>query len=89
MSSETLLSSVIFIDEIGKMECCSQTFVGLVRQLFDSEKLGRIHIIATIPSKSASLPLVRELLERSDTDHLIVTKSNRDQLKHHVLSKII
>ena len=79
---------VILIDEIGKMECMSRKFQALVRKIYSDSSFSG-HIVATIPqSRGKPLPLVRELVDRNDTEVLEVTRANRDQLRGSLLSKI-
>ena len=76
----------VIIDEIGKMENFSSKFQAMVRQIFDSDSK---HILATIPVKYDSIGLVKEIVNRSDTEIFEVTKDNRDSLKDIILQKLI
>ena len=76
----------IIIDEIGKMENFSSKFQVMVRKIFESDSM---HIIATIPVKYESISLVKEIVNRSDTEVIEVTKSNRDSIKDIILQKFI
>ena len=77
-------SKVIVIDEIGKMESFSNKFQSLVRQIFQLE--DKI-ILATIPVKHENLNLVKEIVNRGDTEIIEVTKANRDDLKDAMLTR--
>ncbi|MDY6954085.1 MAG: NTPase [Thermodesulfobacteriota bacterium] len=76
-------SSVILIDEIGKMELFSQRFKEMVTQCLDSEK----PVLATVMSRSQ--PFVDGLKTRSDVDLLEVTMGNRDQLASTLIKKVM
>ena len=67
-------ASLIFIDEIGKMECMSPNYVALLRKLFDSEKT----VIATVASKGAGF--IAEVKGRLDCEIREVTMANREKL---------
>ncbi|MDY6989638.1 MAG: NTPase [Thermodesulfobacteriota bacterium] len=67
-------STVILIDEIGKMELFSKRFKEIVNHCLDSEK----PVLATVMSRSH--PFVDGLKSRSDVELLEVTTGNRDQL---------
>ena len=80
---------VVVIDEIGKMESFSNKFQTLVRQVYGNLDFTG-HIVATIPqSRGNPLAIVRELLDRSDTELIEVTKVNRDQLRNELLERLI
>ena len=68
------LSRLIIIDEIGKMECFSDRFKGLLKEILDSEKF----VIATIALKGRGL--TAEIKERKDIKLFEITKGNRDSL---------
>ena len=68
------------------MENFSSKFQVLVRKIFESDSK---HIIATIPVKYESISLVKEIVNRSDTEIIEVTKSNRDSIKDVILQKFI
>lgn len=79
---------VILIDEIGKMESFSKKFQTLVRQIYGNLEFTG-HIVATIPmNKGNPLPIVRELVDRSDTEIVEVTKANRDQLRDDLIARL-
>jgi nucleoside-triphosphatase len=72
-------TQVIVIDEIGKMECLSDRFKGLLKRLLESEK----PVIATIALKGGGI--VAEAKARPDTVLFEVTSSNRDSLPREIL----
>ena len=65
---------LIIIDEIGKMECLSDLFKKLLKEILDSEKW----VIATIALKGSSL--IAEVKERKDVKLFEITIKNRDSL---------
>lgn len=65
---------VLLIDEIGKMECFSSSFVATVRQLLD----GSTPLVATVAVRGGGF--ITEVKARSDVQIWNVTKGNRDDL---------
>jgi nucleoside-triphosphatase len=65
---------LVFLDEIGKMECLSARFTATVRALLDS---GR-PVVATVARHGEGL--IAEAKGRDDCDVVEVTGSNRDEL---------
>lgn len=64
-------NTVVVVDEIGKMELFSQSFVNLVRELFASPQAT---ILATVPiTKQRPIPFVDELKCREDVTLIEVT----------------
>ena len=55
-----------------------------MRQIFQLE--DKI-ILATIPVKHENLNLVKEIVNRGDTEIIEVTKANRDDLKDVMLTR--
>jgi nucleoside-triphosphatase len=74
------LTRLIIIDEIGKMECLSDQFKRLLKEILDSEKW----VIATIALKGSGL--IAEVKERNDVRLFEITKKNRDSLFSEILS---
>lgn len=66
--------SLIIIDEIGKMECFSNKFRKLIKEILNSKKL----LIATIALKGAGF--IREIKNRNDIKSFEITQGNRDSL---------
>ena len=75
-----LLTRLIIIDEIGKMECLSDQFKRLLKEILDSGKW----VIATIALKGSGL--IAEVKERKDVRLFEITKKNRDSLFSEILS---
>jgi nucleoside-triphosphatase len=67
-------SPLVFIDEIGKMECLSPRFVRLAETLLDSEKT----VVATVARHGDGL--IRRVKERPDSLLVEVTPMNRQVL---------
>jgi nucleoside-triphosphatase len=77
------LTRLIIIDEIGKMECLSEPFKKLLKEILDSEKW----VIATIALKGSGL--IAEVKERKDVQLFEITKSNRDTLFFEMLKQTL
>lgn len=73
-------SPLVFIDEIGKMECLSPSFIRLIEALLDSRKI----VVATVALKGEGL--IRKVKGRTDCRLVEVTTGNRnllpDELTH-------
>lgn len=67
-------SPLVFIDEIGKMECLSQRFTDLVETLLDSGKT----VVATVARQGEGL--IRKVKGRPDSLLVEVTPMNRQIL---------
>ncbi len=67
-------ASVVFIDEIGKMECLSHRFAELMRMLLGSRKM----VVATVALKGSGF--IAEVKGRRDCEIKELTISNRDKL---------
>ncbi|KAM8858520.1 cancer-related nucleoside-triphosphatase [Spinachia spinachia] len=77
---------VFVIDEIGKMELFSQSFVGAVRQTLDGSSCT---ILGTIPvPKGRPLVLVEEVRGRRDVKVFTVSKENRNSILQDVLATL-
>jgi len=75
-------TSLIMIDEIGKMECLSDLFKKLLKEIVDSEKL----MIATIALRGGGL--IADIKNRSDIKLFEIKQSNRDSLLLEILKEI-
>lgn len=75
-------TTLVIIDEIGKMECFSDKFIKLLKEIQDSEKL----VIATIALKGGGL--IADIKKRDDTWLFEITRSNRDSLLSEILKDI-
>jgi nucleoside-triphosphatase len=73
---------LIFIDEIGKMECLSDRFKILLRDALGSGKW----VIATIALKGSGL--ITEVKQRQDVKLFEITKGNRNSLLWEILREI-
>ncbi|PIV21090.1 MAG: AAA family ATPase [Deltaproteobacteria bacterium CG_4_8_14_3_um_filter_45_9] len=73
---------LIIIDEIGKMECFSDRFKKLLKEILDSEKW----VIATIALKG--IGLIAEVKERKDVTLFEITKKNRDIVFREILNSM-
>ena len=67
-------TSLIIIDEIGKMECFSSKFRKLIKDILNSEKI----LISTIALKGDGF--IREIKNRNDIKSFEITQSNRESL---------
>lgn len=77
---------IFVIDEIGKMELFSQSFIRAVRQTLDSSSCT---ILGTIPvSKNKPLALVEEVRGRNDVKVFTISKENRNSILQDVLSAV-
>ncbi|XP_038150654.1 cancer-related nucleoside-triphosphatase [Cyprinodon tularosa] len=77
---------VFIIDEIGKMELFSQSFIRAVRQTLDSSSCT---ILGTIPvPKGKPLGLVEEVRSRPDVKVFTVSKENRNALLQDILATL-
>jgi nucleoside-triphosphatase len=74
---------LIVIDEIGKMECYSEKFKELLREILDSEKW----MISTIAFKGSGL--IEEIKRRQDIKLIEMTRRNRDSLLAEILKEVI
>jgi nucleoside-triphosphatase len=83
ISLEESPAMLIFIDEIGKMECLSSRYVALVRKLLDSGKT----VVATVASKGAGF--IAEVKGRSDCETREVTAANREKLVEELAAWIM
>jgi nucleoside-triphosphatase len=70
----------IMIDEIGKMECLSNRFAEIVKDILNSEK----QLIATIAQKGGGL--IANLKKRSEVQLFTLTRENQDHLFDQICS---
>uniref|UniRef100_A0A3P8W555 Nucleoside-triphosphatase, cancer-related n=1 Tax=Cynoglossus semilaevis TaxID=244447 RepID=A0A3P8W555_CYNSE len=79
-------SKVFVIDEIGKMELFSQSFIRAVRQILDSSSCT---VLGTIPiPKGKPLGLVEEVRSSRDVRVFAVTKENRNALLQDIVGAV-
>ena len=76
-------TSLVIIDEVGKMECFSEKFKKLLMEMLDVPKL----VIATVAMKGGGI--IEDIKKRSDVYLYELTQSNRDErledVKNHIL----
>jgi nucleoside-triphosphatase len=72
-------AELFVIDEIGKMECFSEKFVGAVRRLFESEK----SVLATVAQKGSGL--IQEVKDYPGIRLFTLTSENRDETVEEIL----
>jgi nucleoside-triphosphatase len=70
----------VMIDEIGKMECLSDTFTEIIKDILDSEK----QLIATIAQKGGGL--IAELKQAPDTQLFTLTRENQEEITAQIRS---
>ena len=73
----------VMIDEIGKMECLSNRFTEIMKDILDSDK----QLIATIAQKGGGL--IADLKKRSDTQLFTLTRENQDILLDQICSAVL
>ena len=73
---------LIIIDEIGKMECLSDQFKKIMKEILNSEKW----VIATVAFKGSGL--IAEIKERQDVQLFEITRSNRDIIFWEILNSM-
>ncbi|GFS73457.1 cancer-related nucleoside-triphosphatase homolog [Nephila pilipes] len=79
-------SSILILDEIGKMESFSKPFLSKTREAFAKDG---IKILATIPVARNALPFVDELRNRKDCLLIQVTKENREDLPSEIVLHLL
>jgi len=75
-------TSIVIIDEIGKMECFSSKFRALVKEILDTDKL----LVATIALKGSGL--IADIKKRDDVKLFKVKLENRDSLVSEILKDV-
>ncbi|XP_062587267.1 cancer-related nucleoside-triphosphatase-like [Saccostrea cucullata] len=86
IQTDTGHSQIFIIDEIGKMELFSQTFVTMVRELL---KKPNSVIIATIPiPKGKPIPFVEEIRNHNQSQVFTVTMENRNHILDDIMSTV-
>jgi len=66
---------LVIVDEVGKMEMCSEKFIGAVKLLLDSDKC----ILMTLHKKSRH-PLLQDIRRRDDVRIIEVTRMGKTVL---------
>lgn len=82
-SLEVEAGRVLLIDEIGKMECCSEEFVRRVEKAFEADT----SILATIPLRGGGA-FIESIRRRLDAETVLVTRENRDALPEQLAAKL-
>jgi len=82
-SLEAEAGRVLLIDEIGKMECCSEEFVRRVERAFEAE----ISILATIPLRGGG-DFIDSHRRRQDVETILVARENREALPEQLAKKL-
>ncbi len=72
-------SSLIIIDEIGKMECFSKEFRDIVIRCLDS----KIPVLGTIQNFAS--PFINSITNREDVVIITVTEENRAKIPNHII----
>ncbi len=75
-------ADVLFVDEIGKMECFSSRFVQAVRDVLN----GPVPIVATVALSGPGF--IADVKCRPDVELLEVTAQNRDELPGQLAERI-
>ncbi len=73
-------AAMVVIDEIGRMECYSQRFIELVREIFS----GPQKLIATVAMKGTGF--ISEVKSFKDTTVLVLTVQNREDTYRKIVS---
>ena len=73
---------VVIIDEIGKMECLSALFRQTLLTVLDSENT----VVGSIAMKGDAF--ISDIKKRTDTDIVVVSRTNRDLLPGSYLTKL-
>ena len=73
-------SGLVMIDEIGKMECLSDVFTGIINDILNSET----PLIATIAQKGGGF--IAEVKNRPHVQLIKLTRENQDNVLQHVCS---
>jgi nucleoside-triphosphatase len=73
---------LIVIDEIGKMECLSYKFKGLLKRVLDSERI----VVATIALKGGGI--IADIKKRGDIGLFEITHENRDLVLSEILKEV-
>lgn len=76
------ISTIVFVDEIGKMESLSLRFTNLMRRLLDSGKT----VVATVALRGEGL--IAEVKKRSDCSLVEVTPANRERLPGELAARL-
>jgi len=75
-------ASMVVIDEIGKMECFSERFIRIVKQVLE----GPQTLLATVAMKGTEF--IAEVKNRSDVTLFNLTIENRDEIFERLLMRL-
>jgi nucleoside-triphosphatase len=75
-------AGMVILDEIGKMECCSERFQALVRGILDSG----VTTLATVSRRGGGL--IAEVKNSPDVELLELNVRNRDSLVDRIVSRL-
>ena len=75
-------SSVVVVDELGKMELASERFRDAVSRIFESP----VTVVATV--QAARHPFTDGIKERPDVERVTVTRANRDELPADLVDRV-
>lgn len=75
-------SPLVFIDEIGKMESFSSTFIALMKELLDSEGI----VVATVALKGTGF--IAEVKKRGDCELVTLSRENRERVLPSLAERI-
>ncbi len=75
-------ASIVLIDEIGKMECFSESFILLVNRLLGSEKI----VVATVAERGGGL--IEEVKRREDSEPFVLDMKNRSVLADRIEERV-
>jgi nucleoside-triphosphatase len=75
-------SSLVLIDEIGKMECFSRIFIKTMEDLLESRKT----VLATVAARGSGF--IEEVKNKPDCEIVQVRIDNRDNLREELSSRI-
>lgn len=74
----------MIIDEIGKMELCSDRFLRYAKNTLAD---GRTVVLATVPVKCPYV--VERMKERDDSMLMEVTRGNRENMSQRILENVL
>ena len=74
---------ILIIDEIGKMECCSEEFVRSVEKAFEAD----IAILATIPLRGGG-SFIESVRRRQNMETILVARENREALPERLAAML-
>ncbi|CAH0719602.1 unnamed protein product, partial [Brenthis ino] len=79
-------SSVLVIDEIGKMEFFSQSFKSRIKEIFSSQ--SKNIVLATIPVRKSD-PLIESIRNNNRAKIWMITRENRNHIHEEILNEMM